>query len=57
MCYIYISLALNLGNPTGKLLVYVHPYMSENGRLLNVYEEKLRWEILTQKEGKQLHIN
>jgi len=41
MCYLYISLALNFRNPTGKLLVYVHSYMSINGRVLNVYEDKL----------------
>jgi hypothetical protein len=54
MCYLCISLALNLREPTGKLLVYLHSYMSANGRILNVYEDKLLREILKQ-EGEKQH--
>jgi hypothetical protein len=53
MCYLGISLPLSLRNPTGKLLVYVHSNMSENGRVLNVYEDKLLTEILNEEEMKQ----
>jgi hypothetical protein len=53
MRYLYIPLPLNLRNPTGKLLVYLHPYMSINGKVFNVYEDKFLREILNKEEMKQ----